>query len=86
MDRNYVLIFSVVVIIFVIGIFYLMSYMTPNYITADVKVVANTLDGCIVETQNGFSVNIGLCDAEPNDIISATYDTKIFERIKAMNP
>jgi len=60
--------------------------MNPSYITADVRVVVSTLDGCIVETQNGFSVNIGPCDAEPNDIISATYDTKIFERIKAMNP
>ncbi len=81
-----VLIFSIIVIVFVIGIFYMLLSMSPNYVVQTVTVIANTADGCIAETQDGFSVNIGSCDAEPNDVISAEYDSNIIDRIKAVQP
>ena len=83
---NYGLIFGAIIVVSVVTVSYLMWYMSPDYIIDDVTVIANTIDGCIAETQNGFSVNIGPCDAQPNDVISAKYDTNVFEREAAMNP
>jgi len=51
-----------------------------------VKIVANTESGCIAETMDGFPVNIGPCDANEGDIISAKVDTKLKERAAAVNP
>ena len=61
-------------------------YVSPDMVTERVKVVANTADGCIAESSDGFSVNIGPCDAEPGDSIVGTYDAKIKERRALMNP
>ena len=65
---------------------YLTWYVSPDYVTERVRIVANTADGCIAESSDGFSVNIGPCDAEPGDHIVGTYDAKIKERRAMMNP
>ena len=65
---------------------YLTWYVSPDEVTERVKVIANTSDGCIAESFDGFSVNIGPCDAEPGEVIDGTYDAKIKEREILMNP
>ena len=70
-----------------IGLFvYLTWYVSPDEVTERVEVIANTANGCIVETLDGYSMNIGPCVAEPGDFIVATYDAKIKERRDLMNP
>ena len=51
-----------------------------------VKIVAVTENGCIGETFDGFSVNIGDCQAQPGDVINAPVDQKAKERAALMNP
>ena len=63
-----------------------MWYVEPDNVTEEVKVIAITEDGCIAESIDGYSVNIGLCDAEPGDVILGTYDAKEKDRRLAMNP
>lgn len=65
---------------------YLMFYVAPDMVTERVKLIANTEKGCIVETSDGFAVNIGPCDANPGEFIVATYDAKVKERAALMNP
>ncbi|MBT8172452.1 MAG: hypothetical protein KJN83_00115 [Nitrosopumilus sp.] len=65
---------------------YLSWYVSPDEVTEQVKIIANTADGCIAESFDGFSVNIGPCDAEEGDVIVGTYDKKINERAILMNP
>jgi len=65
---------------------YLMWYVTPEKNTEMVKVIAVTESGCIAETLDGFSVNIGECQAESGQYISALVDQKVKERAAAMNP
>lgn len=65
---------------------YLTWYVSPDNITEKVKVIANTGDGCIVETIDNFAINIGPCDAQYGEIIIATYDAKIKHRALLMNP
>ena len=65
---------------------YLMWYVSPDEVTEEVKVIAITEDGCIAESFDGYSVNIGNCDAEPGEIIVGTYDAKEKERRMLMNP
>lgn len=65
---------------------YLNWYVSPDEVTERVKVIANTADGCIAESFDGFSVNIGPCDAEPGEFVVGTYDAKIKERQALMNP
>lgn len=60
--------------------------MSPDEITEQVKIIANTADGCIAESFDGFSVNIGPCDAKVGDVVVGTYDGKINERAAMMNP
>jgi len=74
--------FTVLLVIAIVGVAvslfgYLTWYMSPDEITEQVKIIANTADGCIAESFNGFSVNIGPCDAKVGDIIVGTYDGKI---------
>lgn len=69
------------------GLFaYLMWYVSPDEVTEEVKVIATTEDGCIAESFDGYSVNIGNCNAEPGEIIVGTYDAKEKERRLLMNP
>ena len=68
------------------GLAYLNWYVSPDEVTEQVKIIANTADGCIAESFDGFSVNIGPCDAKAGDVISGTYDKKINDRAILMNP
>ena len=75
------------VAVIAVGLFvYLTWYVSPDEVTERVKVIANTEDGCIAESFDGFAVNIGQCNAEPGEVIVASYDAKIKEREMLMNP
>ena len=65
---------------------YLMWYVAPEENIELVKVIAVTESGCIAETLDGYSVNIGKCQAEPGQYIDAQVDQKAKERAAAMNP
>lgn len=65
---------------------YLMWYVEPDEVTEKVKLIAVTESGCIVETMDGYPMNIGPCEGEPGETITATYDAKIKEREYLMNP
>lgn len=65
---------------------YLMFYTAPAENVELVKVVAVTESGCIAETLDGFSVNVGACDAQPGQYIDALVDQKVKDRAAAMNP
>jgi len=65
---------------------YLTWYVSPHEITERVEVITNTADGCIVETYDDYSINIGTCNSEHGDFIVATYDAKEKERRYLMNP
>lgn len=65
---------------------YLSWYVSPNEVAETVKIIANTESGCIAETLDGFPVNIGPCNANEGDMISAMVDSKFKEREAAMNP
>jgi len=65
---------------------YLMFYTSPEENVELVKVIAVTESGCIAETLDGYSVNIGDCQAQPGQYIDALVDQKTKERAAAMNP
>jgi len=65
---------------------YLMFYTAPDHIEERVKVIANTAEGCIVETADGYAMNIGPCNAQPDQYIIAPIDQKLKERAALMNP
>ncbi|MBT8251344.1 MAG: hypothetical protein KJO99_00710 [Nitrosopumilus sp.] len=63
-----------------------MWYVSPEQNIEMVKVIAITESGCIGETLDGYSVNIGQCSAQPGEYIDAPVDQKLKERAAAMNP
>ncbi len=65
---------------------YLMFYTAPVETVERVQIIAVTPEGCIAETMDGFSVNIGDCQAEPGEFLNAVVDQKVKERQAAMNP
>ena len=65
---------------------YLIFYTAPAEKMELVKIIAVTNDGCIAETMDGFSVNIGDCNGEPDQYVNALVDQKIKERAALMNP
>jgi len=65
---------------------YLMFYTAPAEKIEIVKIIAVTNDGCIAETMDGFSVNIGDCDGQPGQYVNALVDQKVKDRAAAMNP
>ena len=65
---------------------YLMLYTAPAEKMEMVKIIAITNEGCIAETMDGFSVNIGDCNGEPDQYVNALVDQKIKERAALMNP
>jgi len=65
---------------------YLMWYVAPEENMEMVKVIAITESGCIAETLDGYSVNIGDCQAQPGQYIDAQVDKKVKERAAMMNP
>ena len=85
-NKTTVLALSLVAIIACSLFLYLMWYVSPSTVVETVKVIAITDEGCIVETMDGYPFNIGFCNAEPGDIISAKIDSKVKERELLMNP
>ena len=86
-NRNSLLVIGGVITIASVLLFsYLMWYVAPEENIEMVKVVAVTDAGCIVETLDGFAVNIGNCQGEPGQYINAHIDQKVKERAAAMNP
>ncbi|MDH3656789.1 MAG: hypothetical protein OEM77_01445 [Nitrosopumilus sp.] len=65
---------------------YLMFYTAPEENMEMVKIIAVTEEGCIAETMDGFSVNIGDCNGQPGQFVEALVDQKTKERAAAMNP
>lgn len=65
---------------------YLMWYVSPEEVIERVKVIAVIDQGCIVETFDGHAINIGQCNAVPDEFINAKIDQKVKERANLMNP
>ena len=85
-NKTIVLAFSLVGVIACSLFLYLMWYVSPSTVLETVKVIAVTDEGCIVETMDGYPFNIGSCNAEAGDFISAEVDSKVKERELLMNP
>ncbi len=86
-DKKSLLIVSGVLAAIGLSLFaYLMFYTAPEEATEWVKVIAVTESGCIAETLDGFSVNIGQCNVEEGESVIAIVDQKVKERAAAMNP
>ncbi|MDH3488931.1 MAG: hypothetical protein OEL56_00625 [Nitrosopumilus sp.] len=86
-NKKSILIVGGVIAVVAVSLFvYLMWYTSPDQIEERVKVIANTGEGCIVETLDGYAINIGPCDFEPNEYIIAPIDQKLKERAALMNP
>lgn len=68
----------------------------PTLVTEDVTVIAVTNYGCIAESVMGISVVVQDCDANPGDVISATfyipamelngYYDRVQEKLEMVNP
>jgi len=65
---------------------YLMFYTAPETSIEMVKIIAVTESGCIGETLDGYSVNVGDCNVQPGQYIDALVDQKVKDRTTAMNP
>jgi len=65
---------------------YLMFYTAPETSIEMVKIIAVTESGCIGETLDGYSVNVGDCDVQSGQYIDALVDQKVKDRTAAMNP
>jgi len=65
---------------------YLMFYTAPEANMEMVKIIAVTESGCIGETLDGYSVNVGDCNVQPGQYTDALVDQKVKERAAAMNP
>ena len=65
---------------------YLMFYTAPEENIELVKIIAVTEEGCIAETLDGFAVNIGDCQGQPDEYVNALVDKKVKERAALMNP
>lgn len=77
---------GVIVIGAVLLFTYLMWYVTPEENIETVKVITVTEAGCIAEILDGFSVNIGDCQAQSGEYTVAKVDQKTKERAALMNP
>ena len=77
---------GVMVIVAGLLLVYLMFYTSPEYNMESVKIIAITENGCIAETMDGYSVNIGNCDGNPGQYVDALVDQKVKARTAAMNP
>lgn len=63
-----------------------MWYVVPEKNMELVNIIAITEAECIVETVDGFTINIGNCQAHPGQYIDAPIDQKTKERAALMNP
>jgi len=77
---------GVIVIVASLLFVYLMFYTAPEHNMEIVKIIAITETGCIAETMDGYSVNIGNCDGKPGQYLDALVDQKVKDRTSAMNP
>ena len=84
--RSIVIISGVLAAIGISLFAYLMYYTAPAETIEMVKIIAVTESGCIAETLDGYSVNIGDCQAEPGQYVNALVDQKVKERAAMMNP
>ena len=84
--KSMLIVGGVIVAVAVALFAYLMVYTAPAVVEERVKVIANTAEGCIVETLDGYAVNVGPCDFEPEEYILAPIDQKLKERAALMNP
>jgi len=86
-SKNSTLVIAGVIVIVASLLFaYLMLYTAPEVNIEIVKIIAITDNGCIAETLDGYSVNIGECNAKPGQYIDALVDQKVKDRAAAMNP
>jgi hypothetical protein len=86
-DKRSLLIVSGILAAAGIALFaYLMWYVAPEENVERVRVIANTEDGCVAETMDGFAVNIGQCQVEEGEFTLALVDQKTKERAALMNP
>jgi hypothetical protein len=81
-----IMVIGIIAGIALVGVGYMTIFVEPELIEERVTVIAVTENGCIVETFDGFAVNIGQCNAKQGDIIMAPVDQKVKERAMAMNP
>jgi len=84
--KSLVIVGGIIVLVAASLFAYLMWYVSPEATTEWVKIIAVTENGCIAETLDGFATNIGVCDAQSGDYVSAAVDQKVKERAAAMNP
>lgn len=85
-NKSTLIVGGVIAVVAVSLFAYLMFYTAPEQIEERVKVIANTDEGCIVETLDGYAINVGPCDFEPNEYVIAPIDQKLKERAALMNP
>lgn len=85
-QKSIFLVIGIIAAIALAGVGYLMMFVEPEIIEERVKVIAVTESGCVVETFDGYAVNVGQCNALPGDYIIAPIDQKVKERAAAMNP
>ena len=84
--KNLVIVGGIIAAVAISLFAYLMWYVSPDEVLERVKVIAINEQGCVVETFDGHSINIGKCDAKPGEFIMATIDQKVKERALLMNP
>jgi flagellar basal body-associated protein FliL len=84
--KSMIMVIGIIAGIALVGVGYMTIFVEPELIEERVTVIAVTENGCIVETFDGFAVNIGQCNAKQGDIIMAPVDQKVKERAMAMNP
>ena len=84
--KSLIMVGGIIAIVAVSLFAYLMWYTSPDQVEERVKIIANTADGCIVETSDGYAINVGPCDFEPGEFVLAPIDQKLKERAALMNP
>ena len=84
--KSLVIVGGILAGIALLGVGYMLIFVQPEIIQERVEVIAVTESGCIAETFDGYSVNIGQCNAKPGDLLMAPVDQKVKERQYAMNP
>lgn len=85
-NKSLFIVAGIIGVIAVLGFVYMILYVTPDVYSERVKVIAITESGCIAETFDGFAVNIGDCQAEEGEYVTAMIDKKVKARAAAMNP
>ncbi len=84
--KSMIMIVGIIAGIALVGVSYMFVFVESVEVEEQVKVIAVTESGCIAETLDGFAFNIGQCNAQPGDIITAPVDQRVKERAMAMNP